>query len=156
MEENHTIENLLIKSAVFEGLDQPDLEEIGSFTELAVYKAGERLMRKDKEADFLYVLIDGRISLSLFNIDGNAVPLFSLEEEGDTAAFASIQYPFVADTDIIAVTDARLLKIDAKKLRKKAFTDKRFGYQFFQRMNTAMCKQLYVYRNLIADFANKT
>lgn len=69
---------LIRKLRLFRSLSKNDLDNIDSWTGVASYDAGEIVVRKAEEGDFMYIVLDGSVEVFVVDDDGRIVVLSEL------------------------------------------------------------------------------
>jgi len=106
-------QDILRKNSLFEGLSEDDFQKLLSNTKLRQLKVDEVLFRKQQNATHFFLLVDGRIKLSLLSIEGSE-KVVDIINPGITFAEAIILngmegYPLNA----IALSETEVLCINA-------------------------------------------
>jgi len=106
-------QDVLRKNTLFEGLSDDDFKELLSNTKLRQLKVDEVLFRKQQSATHFFLLVDGRIKLSLLSIEGSE-KVVDIINPGMTFAEAIIlngvsRFPLNA----IALSESEVLCINA-------------------------------------------
>ena len=63
-------QDILRENTLFKGLSEDDFKDLVSNTKLRQLKIDEVLFRKQQSATHFFLLVDGRIKLSLLSIEG--------------------------------------------------------------------------------------
>ena len=106
---------------LFRKIDPQDLNRIIGDSYIASYHPGETLFYQDDLADVFYVLLEGRIKLSQFTVEGNQVTLHYLqpgEAFGIIAVLRGIDYPVTAE----AMEDCQCIAWRAENMKRWIIT----------------------------------
>lgn len=108
--------DLLAGVALFAGASEDDLDRVAAWTEEARFTAGDVLLRAGEPADRLYVLVEGRVALSV-HAPGRGDLVVETLGPGDVVG-VSWALPYERwDLDARALTDVATLAVDAAPLR---------------------------------------
>lgn len=107
----------LKKVTIFEGLSEAQLLKIEEMSVEAEFNKGEYLFRQDEPAEWLYVLLKGRVKLVRHAPTG-AATIIEIYSTGDELTAASLieGKPYAASAKTL--TDGIVLKISAHNFRK--------------------------------------
>ncbi|MDO8963202.1 MAG: Crp/Fnr family transcriptional regulator [Coriobacteriia bacterium] len=111
------IVNLLRRDPAFSGVDDADLKTLASMMGHREYPKGSFVITKNDQSSTLYVLISGRVKVSIASPEGKELALGYLEAPsyfGEMGAAEST--PRAAD--VIATTDIEVLSIEGKDLAR--------------------------------------
>jgi len=108
--------DLLAGVALFAGASEGDLARVAAWAEEARFAAGDHLFRAGERADRLYVLVEGRVALSV-HAPGRGDLVVETLGPGDVVG-VSWALPYERwDLDARALTDVAALAVDAAPLR---------------------------------------
>jgi len=108
--------DLLARVALFAGASEDDLDRVAAWTEEARFTAGDVLLRAGERADRLYILVEGRVALSV-HAPGRGDLVVETLGPGDVVG-VSWALPYERwDLDARALTDGACLALDAAPLR---------------------------------------
>lgn len=104
---------MIKNNPLFKDLEQADLLTVIEHTSLCRLKSGEILFRQQQPACYFFLLVTGKVKISLLSSEGSE-KVIDLINEGNTFAEAIIfrdieGYPVNAET----LTDSHILRIDA-------------------------------------------
>lgn len=105
----------LRRDPAFSGVDQSDLEALAAVMSHREYPKGAFIITKNDASTTMYMLISGRVKVSIASPEGKELALSYLEAPsyfGEMGAFESS--PRTAD--VIATTDVEVLSIEARDL----------------------------------------
>jgi CRP/FNR family transcriptional regulator, cyclic AMP receptor protein len=123
------------------GIDPDHLEQIASIAETRVYDTNDILFYEGEPAEYVYLVVSGRIVLELCPATIYQKNLMSVGP-GEMLGWSSFveQRNYVSTGLVVAPT--QLVKIDGKKLRAICDRDPEFGYDFMHRIMRALAKRL--------------
>jgi CRP-like cAMP-binding protein len=107
-------QNVMRNTSLFEGLGEKDLSQVINNTKLCSLKSDEVLFSQQQSATDFFLLVDGRIKLSLLSVEGTE-KVVDFIAPGSTFAEAIILngmkgYPVNAT----ALSDSNVLRINAE------------------------------------------
>jgi predicted RND superfamily exporter protein len=123
-----------ISLPLFHGLSANQARVGASMATIDKFSAGDQVFKVNDPGDFLYVIIDGQLRVSVQNEAGEVI-LSQLERGamlGEIALFNGVR-----SADVIATTDARLLRLTVEDLAQIQRRRPRIGAQIYANMNRA-------------------
>lgn len=141
----------------FQQLSQDHFERAASLAHIVEVERGEDLFHEGDKEDYLYVVLEGRISIDIFAPSRGRMPIYTAEPL-DVVGWSSVT-PVVRQrtASARAVLDSRLIAFDAPGLRKACDEDHDFGYAIMRRMANVVAARLMVCRLQLLDlFAHPT
>ena len=112
-----TIVNLLRRDPAFAGVDDADLKTLASMMGHREYPKGSFVITKNDESSTLYVLVSGRVKVSIASPEGKELALSYLEAPSYFGEMGAVeQSPRAAD--VIATNDIEVLSIEGKDLAR--------------------------------------
>jgi CRP/FNR family transcriptional regulator, cyclic AMP receptor protein len=127
-----TLDDLIVESPTFAGLDRDELELIAGCARTAQFAADERLFREGDPAQTFFLVRSGRIALDVFVPHRGPVSI-ETADEGDVLGWSWLFPPYRWHFDARAVGPVRALAFDAVCLRKKCDEDPVLGYDLMSR-----------------------
>ncbi|MFC4877492.1 Crp/Fnr family transcriptional regulator [Microbulbifer halophilus] len=109
--------SLVSSSPIFQALDSSILSEIARRAVCRTHPPGEFLYRKGEEADSVLLVINGLVRLSLASPEGREFSV-RLATRGDSLGETALANAISRDTDCLALTHSRVLKIRRNMLSK--------------------------------------
>ena len=145
-----TIEELR-KIPWFRELSEKHLQDVTAITHLRIVKAGEVLFREGDKADFVYIILKGRIGLNIFIPHRGKVQLYTADPQ-EVFGWSSVT-PTVHQRTAGAtvVLDGLVACIDAEKLREVCEADHDLGYLVMRRLANVVTSRLLVTRLQLID-----
>lgn len=101
---------LLERVEVFKGLTQQELIELLENAEKCTFMAGESILRQGSSGAFLYVIIDGRVSV-LKSAENNRTKELAQLEPGDSFGEMSLLDQEMRSASVIALDNCVLLRL---------------------------------------------
>ncbi len=105
----------LRRDPTFSSVDQADLEALAAVMSHREFPKGAFIITKNDESSTMYILLSGRVKVSIASPEGKELALSYLEAPsyfGEMGAFESSP----RSADVIATTEVEVLSIDAKDL----------------------------------------
>ena len=137
-----------------EGLDPAYVKLLAGCAKNERCAAGEYLWREGEAADNFYLIREGQVALEIYVPQRGSLRVDTVGE-GEVLGWSWMLKPYKWHFDARAVTDLRVLEIDARCIRKKAEDDKAFGYEFLMRFSRLMQERLEATRLRVLDLYAK-
>jgi CRP-like cAMP-binding protein len=130
---------LIDEANLFKGLNRQLVEEIGRCSVGEAHAAGAVLFRHGESADYLYILVEGRVRLSIGDLGHIALVVGS---PGDAFGWSSLveRENYTASAECLVPT--RVTKIGKQKLAAIFERDPVSGLQFYKRLATLIAQRL--------------
>jgi CRP-like cAMP-binding protein len=144
-------EAALQKVPWFNSLTPEHFKRVAELTHLRNAKAGEIFFREGDKQDFVYIVLDGRVSLDIF-VPHHGKVRFCTAEPYDVFGWSSVT-PNVRQrtAGAVAVLESTVACIDAEGLRLFAEEDHDFGYLLMRRLSNVVASRLMVTRLQLID-----
>ena len=141
----------------FNTLTPNHFNKTAELTHLRHAKAGEIFFREGDKQDYIYIVLEGRVSLDIFVPHHGKVHFYTAEPY-DVFGWSSVTPGMHQRTaGAVAVLDTTVASIDAEGLRNFAEIDHDFGYLLMRRLANVVASRLMVTRlQLIDMFAGPT
>ena len=123
------------------GIDPAHLEQIASISEVCEYDAQEILFHEGEEAEYVYLVVTGKIMLELCPSTIYQKNLMSVGPGEMLGWSAFVEQCNYASTGIVVVP-TQLIRIEGKRLRAICDNDLEFGYDFMHRIMRGLAKRL--------------
>ncbi|MGE5251718.1 MAG: cyclic nucleotide-binding domain-containing protein [Bacteroidota bacterium] len=135
----------------FRDLTIGHLDKIAQITTLRHVKAGEVFFREGDLAEFVYVVLEGRVALDML-VPPRGRVRFSTAEKWDLFGWSGVT-PVVRQrtAGATAVTDCVIAVADAEKLRQLCDEDHDLGYLVMRRMANLVAQRLLISRLQLLD-----
>ena len=145
------IQTALQKVPWFTSLTPEHFKKISELTHLHHAKAGEIFFREGDKQDYVYIVLDGRVSLEIF-VPHHGKMRFCTAELFDVFGWSSVTPGMHQRTaGAVAVLDTTVACIDAEGLRQFAEQDHDFGYLLMRRLANVVASRLMVTRLQLID-----
>jgi CRP/FNR family cyclic AMP-dependent transcriptional regulator len=128
---------LLRRYPLFAGQSHYMLEEIAMISSEVVKDKDEWLFHEDENANKLYLVLDGAVSLTLYvYLNGSGQHLSSSHSlgKGEIIGWSSIIPPHQYKLGAMAVKKSHLLEVDAPPLRQLLDDNPEYGYHFLRQI----------------------
>lgn len=117
-------------------------------------KKGKFIFKEGDKAHEFYVIEEGRGSLE-FHVPHRGIVVFESLSEGDILGLSWLSEPPRWHFDAIAVSDVKLLVVDARKILHQMDRDPDFGYHIMKIFTPLILKRLHTTRMRLTDlYAN--
>lgn len=110
-----TTVDVLREMSCLEGIPDTQMELICQIAEERDYPINTVVRREGDEADALYIVCSGRVSIDLAIPGSHVVSIYKVEV-GDLFGWSSLAPPFKATADCVCEKDSRLLVLPREKL----------------------------------------
>jgi CRP-like cAMP-binding protein len=139
--------------SLFEGVPEDCLAELAPKFEEISFKAGENIFCEGCEADKLYILLEGYVSLwmKLTSRPENLV-LGAINKYGQSFGWSVIIQAAHYTASADAKEDSRMLAINGEDFREFLEIDKEVGFDVAMRMLEVVSSRLRYYRVLLKTF----
>lgn len=141
--------HLLQQVAQFAELDHNILAKIAAITNQKTIPAGTVMFRRGDNADFLYLILRGRIRID-YPLAGGKLLNVQVLRDGDVLVWSAVVAPYKVTANGTATQDTLVLAIDAVKLREFFETDPVLGYILTSQITKMLADRL---ENARAKFA---
>ncbi len=112
-----TIVNLLRRDPALSGVDDADLKALSMMMGHREYPKGSFVITKNDENSTLYVLVSGRVKVSIASPEGKELALSYLEAPSYFGEMGAAE-PSPRAADVIATTDIEVLSVEGKDLAR--------------------------------------
>jgi CRP/FNR family transcriptional regulator, cyclic AMP receptor protein len=122
-------------------IDPAHLEQIANIAEARVYDTSDVLFHEGESAEYVYLVVTGKIMLELCPSTIYQKNLLSVGP-GEMLGWSSfVEQRNYASTGVV-VAPTQLIRIEGKRLRAICDNDPEFGYDFMHRIVRALAKRL--------------
>lgn len=143
---------ILRRFSMFAGLDEEDIKNLAMEAEEVRLPANQSLFTERDDADALYLIIKGEIELQLaLDQERKSRTNLTTVVTGEMVGWSALVDPYIYTMSAVALTDVRLVKFDAQRLRDMLEENPRLGYAFSNRVMKALSTRL---TNLRVRFAS--
>jgi len=131
----------LKKIRFFETYTDKQLDKIVSISSIKEYKVKEILFEQYDELSDLAVLLEGTLSLGISLAAEKRIHLGTIEE-GQLFSWSAVFKPHISTAWIMAITPARVITINAKKLNDEFAKDCDFGFKTMSKIALTISQRL--------------
>jgi CRP/FNR family transcriptional regulator len=131
----------LKKIRFFDNYTDKQLETIVSITSVKEYKVKEILFEQYDELTDVAVLLEGTLSLGISLASEKRIHLGTIEE-GQLFSWSAVYSPYISTAWVMALTPAKVLSIDAKKLNTEIDKDCDFGFKTMSKIAQTISHRL--------------
>jgi CRP-like cAMP-binding protein len=131
----------LPRNPFFSSLDQSFLDEIVSIATLIEIKEGDWLFKQEEEAQYIYVIIDGKISLTIMFRD-HIIDKLNAYMKYEIIGWSALVKPYIYTMGAIAETDAKALQINGQLLMELMEESKDQGYILLGNLTEVIAERL--------------
>ena len=155
MEKKQELVSCLQTIPWFQELSEEHFDKLVEIAHLREAKKDHTLFSEGDKEDYLYILLEGRVSVDIYSPVRGRIRIFTAEVL-DVVGWSSVT-PVVRQrtATVCAVLDSRLVALDAKKLRALCEADNTLGYIIMRRLANVVAARLMVTRLQLLDlYAN--
>ncbi len=131
----------LKKIRFFEKYTDEQLDKIVRLSSVKEFKVKELIFDQYDELSEVYVLLSGSLSLGISLPPDKRIHLGSIEE-GQLFSWSAVFYPYISTAWVMAVTPAKVIAIDAKKLNVEIEKDCDFGFKTMSKIAQTISHRL--------------
>jgi len=131
----------LKKIRFFETYTDKQLDKIVLISSIKEYKVKEILFEQYDELSDLAVLLEGTLSLGISLAAEKRIHLGTIEE-GQLFSWSAVFKPHISTAWIMAITPARVITINAKKLNDEFAKDCDFGFKTMSKIALTISQRL--------------
>ncbi|TQV86138.1 cyclic nucleotide-binding domain-containing protein [Exilibacterium tricleocarpae] len=141
--QNAVDSQLLRELSLFEGLDRLRLEKVAALFTLVDIPVDTELLREGGQADYFYVLLEGRVALSV-SIPGRAhyETTVSTLSKGQLVGWSALLPDGVWQASAHTLKPCRLLRVTATAVRDLCEADHEIGYRIMKNALAAVGQRL--------------
>jgi CRP-like cAMP-binding protein len=133
----------LKKMSFFDEFSDEQLKTIAEMSSIKEFKVKDILFEQYDELSEVYILLEGSLSLGISIAREKRIHLGTIEE-GQLFSWSAVFKPYISTAWVMAITPARVIAIDAKKLTMEIEKDCSFGLK-------TMSKIAYTLSHRLAD-----
>lgn len=146
----HGLEALLAQHPRFKGMPEEFVKAVAGCGKNVVFKAGEYLFHEGEDADDIFMIREGIVSLEL-DTPGGGPQTFLTETAGGVIGLSWLIPPYTWTFDARARTDMRAVAFDATCLRTKCDADPALGYAVMKQFMPVIVERLHDTRVQMLD-----
>lgn len=144
------LEDLLAKHPRFKGMPGDFIKAVAGCGRNVVYRKGDYLFHEGDEADEIYMIREGLVSLEM-DTPGAGPQTFLTETVGGVIGLTWLIPPFVWGFDARAREDTRAIAFDATCLRTKCEADPSLGFAVLKQFMPVIVERLHDTRVQMLD-----
>jgi len=131
----------LRKMRFFEEYSEKQLSVIASISSIKEFTVKQILFEQYDELSEVYILMEGTLSLGISLANEKRIHLGTIEE-GELFSWSAVASPFISTAWVKAITPARVIAIDAKKLNVEFLKDCEFGLKTMSKITQTISRRL--------------
>ena len=125
----------------FDKYTEEQLQKIASVSSVKEFKVKEIIFEQYDELKEIYVLLQGSLSLGISLPKDKRIHLGTIEE-GQLFSWSAIFPPYISTAWVMAVTPAKVIAIDARKLNAEIEQDCDFGFKTMSKIAQTISHRL--------------
>ncbi|MDY0098983.1 MAG: cyclic nucleotide-binding domain-containing protein [Bacteroidales bacterium] len=125
----------------FESYTDKQLDTIASMSTIKEFKVREILFEQYDELSEVYILLQGTLSLGISLELDKRIHLGTVEE-GQLFSWSAVFSPYISTAWVMAITPARVIAIDARKLNTENNRDCDFGFKTMSKIALTISQRL--------------
>ena len=145
----------LKKAELFKTLDESQLNSLLSYAHVESFVEGHTIFKQGKEADSLYMLIEGGVDLTVKTQEKNDFMTSKIEKEGAVFGMASLLEPYHYNVTATCLNPSKVLILPANQLIRAMEKDPKMGMEIMKKLATIYFNRLNHLRSGISDLLNK-
>lgn len=144
------LERSLVGTSFCEGMQPSHISLLARDAGERSFQAGQFVFHEGDEANFLYILLKGHVSLEVSTPARGAI-VFQTIGAGDALGLSWLFPPFRWHFDARAIEPTQTIVLDAGRLRAQIEEDHDFGYELLIRIAKVMITRLQATRLQMTD-----
>ena len=153
------IVDILKRSDVFLGLSDENLAEIASLPSCGLenYGAGEIIFQEREKAETLYVLVEGRINLTIrLTLDKRVrEEVVDVVSKGGAFGWSALVPPYLCTLNAISALASKVLRIKGEEIRQLLDREPYMGYEVMKGLIRVTASRLRDTQQLLASGKRK-
>ncbi len=125
----------------FEKFSDGQLETIANISSIREFKVKDIIFEQYDELSEVFVLLSGSLSLGISLPKDKRIHLGTISE-GQLFSWSAVFQPYISTAWVMAVTPARVIAIDAKKLNAEIDRDCDFGFKTMSKIAQTISQRL--------------
>ncbi len=126
------------------------IEKVAEFSQIRKFAAGETLVRGNRPADSLFIVVEGQVDIQVLLKTGKR-QTFDTLAPGDFLNWAALVKPYTTNLIGVCRAETKMLAINAEKLRALCEEDTLFGYRLVSQMARVIRRRLQASRKQVVD-----
>ncbi len=144
------LERILSEHTFLHGLDPNYLKLITGCAQNVRFDAGQYLFREGEEANWFYIIRQGKIAIEAFAAQRGSIIIDTIED-GDVVGWSWIVPPYQWHFDAQAVEVTKAIALDGRCLRMKCEQDHTLGFELLKRFSQLVEQRLEATRMRLLD-----
>ena len=145
----------LKRTELFKTLEESQLHTLLSCAHVESFSEGHTIFNQGKEADSLYVLIEGGVDLIVKAQEKNDFMTSKIEKEGAVFGTASLMEPYQYNVTATCLKPSKVLILQANLLISAMEKDPKMGMEIMKKLATIYFNRLNHLRSGISDLLEK-
>jgi len=138
--------NMLKEFNFFKDFTNEQLEKLSSIAAEETYAAGSQMYKKGDPARSLYILLEGKVVMSLESYLGPHRPPMQVTVDtiarGETMGWSAVVEPYIFTLGALCIDNTRLFALDAAKMRGLMDEDCDLGYKVMKAIAKTIASRL--------------
>jgi CRP-like cAMP-binding protein len=142
----------LKKTELFGNLNESQLNAILSRSSIESFPEGKTIFRQGDEANYLYILIEGMLDLSVKTGEKFDFLTSKVEKEGAAFGIPSLIEPFRYNVTAVCLKPSKVLVINAGRLKMDMEKDPKMGMVIMKKLASIYFNRLNEIRSGVSNF----
>jgi CRP-like cAMP-binding protein len=142
----------LKKTELFGSLNESHLNTILSRSSIESFPEGKTIFRQGDEANYLYILIEGMLDLSVKTGEKFDFLTSKVEKEGAAFGIPSLIEPFRYNVTATCLKSSKVLVINAGRLKMDMEKDPKMGMEIMKKLVSIYFNRLNEIRSGVSNF----
>lgn len=142
----------LKKAELFQSLNEFQLADLLSHSAEITCAGGQTIFNQGDPAEFLYVLIQGTVELSVKAEEKIALMTSRVEKEGMIFGIPSLLEPFRHNVSAKCLTPSSVLRFEASYITRKIDEDPKLGVEIMKKLASLYFNRLNELRTGVTNF----
>jgi CRP-like cAMP-binding protein len=138
--------NVLRNSFIFQKLTNEQMKKLAAITTAETHSAGTVLYGEGHPANKFYIVEEGKVVLNMKSDLGPLIPprqvIVDVVEKGESMGWAAVVDPYIYTRSCICTDRARVVALDAAKLRELLDQDHAMGFEVMKAVSKMMASRL--------------
>ena len=149
------LEKNLADHPFFQGVAPDLIKTIAACAVEAHYQDGQMIYSESDPANQFLLILDGKVAIEIFSAQRGALTIKTLGP-GEVLGWSWLFPPYRRRFDARALEKTSAIALDGKRLREKAETDHRLGYELLKRFSNVVVERLNATCLQLLDIYGKT
>ena len=133
--------NILMKTALFDGLTQDQLDQLANLAQSVRFEVDEMLNEQGHYAEFLYILLSGEVHIRFKPPDGEMITVAKVTE-GGVCGWSAVLGRAIYTSAGICVKPCEALRLRGRELQKLCETHPDTGVIIMERLAEVIAERL--------------